>query len=93
MSEHQTDWETYTLLPMYAYELQVGRSIEVASFSLALMQTIRGPAIIASAHTNLAKDDDMASPMYALLELLKRATVFLPTARQKVSCGAKAIYE
>lgn len=46
-------------------------SIMVLPYSLALMQTLPGPATIVSKGTKPATDDDMALPIYTNLELFK----------------------
>lgn len=48
-------------------------SIKVFPFRLVLTQTPSEPAIVVSRRTCLATDDDMATPMYAKLYLIKRA--------------------
>lgn len=46
----------------------------MSTFSLALTQTPARPATVGPKRFNVASDDDMASPMYTCLELIRLAT-------------------
>lgn len=72
--EHQTDWDLYLLPLIYVYNIQVHRSIKKSPFSLTLTQATLGPTTVAPRRTNIATDDDMASTMFARMELIKSAT-------------------
>lgn len=64
VSEYQTDWDTYQLPLTLAYNVLVHRTIKVSSLRLALTRTLPRPATVARKRTNLAKDNDIMSPMY-----------------------------
>lgn len=89
VSDHQTDWNTYLLRLKYVYNVQIHRSVEVSPFSLALTRTPPGPATVAPRRTILATDNDMASPIYATPELIKRATDFRQKADKSLRLAQK----
>lgn len=60
VSEHQPDWGTYFLPLTYAYNVQT----QGIAFQLEAYANPPGPATLVPKSTDLATDDDVASPMY-----------------------------
>lgn len=73
VSGHLTDWNTYLLLLMYSYNIQVHMSIKASSFSLALTRILPELATVVPKQVRLVSDDDIASPMSARLGLFRLA--------------------
>lgn len=59
------DGDTHLLPLMYAYSVQMLRSINISPFTIALTQPPPTQVTVSRRGTNLATDDNRASPMFA----------------------------
>lgn len=67
----QTYQYKYLLPLMYSYNVQVDRSIKVSASSFALTRAPSGPATVEPKRISIASGDNLASPMYAMLKLVR----------------------
>lgn len=74
---------------MWAYKVQIHRSLKVSGFSLAPTQAPPEPNSIVPKRTNLETDEYIASHMYALLERRKCATKLRKEADENVQLAQK----
>lgn len=74
VSEQKTDLDTYLLPLTYSYNIQVQRAINMPLFSMAVTQAAPGPAKFVSKSVRLASDDDLSSPVYVRLEVIRQTT-------------------
>lgn len=71
VSEHQTDWRTYMLPLSYSYLLQVIGSTSCRSSAWSTCNP-PGPAWVLQTRVSLSSVDDLTSPMYSVLGLIRQ---------------------
>lgn len=84
VSKRQTDRYTHLSPLTYAYSVQVHGYIKVSPFSQAITQTSPGTATIVPRRLSLATEDDATSPIYASMELIRRATILCTKAAKNL---------